>query len=249
MIFRRLPLFVFSCCFMLASAWPAQAREKADHSLWAELLGRYVRQGVVDYAGFKADEDGLDKYLEVLEEADPEAMDRNKAMAFYINVYNAWTVKLILSRWPDLKSIKDLGSIFRSPWKKKIVRLKTGVLTLDEVEHDILRPRFKDPRVHFAVNCASKGCPPLASEPYAGDKLDKQLNAVTRAFINDPSRTWLEGDRLYLNMIFKWFAGDFGDPISFVIKYADQGLKERLEAGRDKIRVTHYDYDWSLNNK
>jgi hypothetical protein len=121
---------------------------------------------------------------------------------------------------------------------------------LDDIEHKILRPRFKDPRVHFAVNCASKGCPPLRSEPYYGSTLEQQLDEVTRGFINDQGRNRLEDQTLYVSRIFKWFSKDFdNDVVGFFAKYAESDLKERLIAGGGKIRVTYLDYDWSLNGE
>ena len=131
-----------------------------DNSIFADLLKEYVKDGAVDYAGFKKDESRLDAYLKVLEGVNTGTLDRDAQFAFYVNAYNAWTIKLILSGYPGVESIKDLGSVFKSPWKKEIVRIDGDLVTLDHVEHEILRPRFKDARVHFAINCASKGCPP-----------------------------------------------------------------------------------------
>lgn len=245
-------LFNFTSMLILAVAWgfAVQAAPAVDNGIYADLLGKYVYRGQVDYDGFKKEESRLDAYLKILETVDPAKLDRDDQFAFYTNVYNAWTVKLILSRYPDLKSIKDLGSVFKSPWKKKIVRIEGRVLTLDNVEHDILRPRFNDPRVHFAINCAAHSCPPLRSEPYEGSRLDEQLNDATRAFINDPQRTYLEGNTLYVSKIFDWFGEDFSDdPLSFVAEYAEGDLKERLESKKNKIRVKYMDYDWTLNNR
>ena len=163
-------------------------------------------------------------------------------------MYNAWTIKLILSGYPGVESIKDLGSFLKSPWKKKIVRIDGNVITLDDVEHNILRPRFKDPRIHFAVNCASKGCPPLIAEPFRGDILDQQLSAATRAFLNNPKQNRLDGSTLYVSKIFKWFSEDFNDDaIGFFLKYADDPFKQKLMANRDTIKIKYLDYDWSLN--
>lgn len=227
---------------------PALGADTVDHSLWAELLEAHVKLGVVDYKGFQKDEKKLDQYLEALENVSPDTLDRDAQFAYYINLYNAWTVKLILTEYPDIESIKDIGGFFSSPWKKKIVRVKGGVLTLDNVEHDILRPQFKDPRVHFAVNCASRGCPPLRSEPYRGPDLDRQLDDATAGFINDPQRNYLKGNALYVSRIFKWFKEDFNDDIAgFIIQYADPPLKAALEAGAGRIEIEYLDYDWGLN--
>jgi len=221
-----------------------------DHTLYAELLRNYNRNGVVDYAGFKKDETRLDDYLQRLANIDPEGLSRDERFAFYANAYNAWTIKLILTAYPGVESIKDLGSLFRSPWKKKFVKLDGKVVTLDHIEHDILRPQFKDPRVHMAVNCASKGCPPLWSEPFTGSRLDDQMNAAARNFINDPGFNRLEGDTLYVSKIFKWFSEDFNDDvISFVEKYAEDKLKSTIKANRSTLDVEYLDYDWSLNGR
>ena len=228
----------------------ARASQVVDHSIYGGLLKKYVDMGVIDYRGFKAEEKTLDRYLQALEAIDTESLSRTEQFAFYINAYNAWTIKLILSAYPKVKSIKDLGSLFKSPWKKKICRIDGDLLTLDNIEHDILRPRFKDPRVHFAINCASRGCPPLRADPYEGPILDRQLDEMTSAFINDPRRNRLEGPTLYVSKIFDWFAADFKEGIiRFFLKYAKGDLKKQLEAKRGRTKIEYLDYDWALNGK
>jgi len=221
-----------------------------DHNIYAELLEKHVRAGIVDYQGFKSDESRLDEYLKILERVNPTDLSRDEQFAFFINAYNAWTIKLILTGYPGIDSIKDLGNLLKGPWKMKIARIDGKILTLDDIEHEILRPRFKDPRVHFAVNCASKGCPPLHSEPYEGSMLDLQLEEVTRGFINDPARNRLVDRILYVSRIFKWFSKDFdNDVVGFFVQYAEKDLKERLIAEGKRIKVKYLDYDWSLNGK
>lgn len=224
------------------------ATPTVDNRLYAQLLQRHVRDGAVDYGGLKHQEALLDQYLDDLAGIDPDGLSDKERFAFYVNAYNAWTLKLILDHYPGIKSIKDAGSLWQSPWKKKIVRIHGSLLTLDEIEHDILRPQFRDPRVHFAVNCASKGCPPLFGVPFNGRDLDQQLDRVTRSFINDPTRYRMDGDVLYVSRIFKWFAEDFDDdPIGFFRKYADGDLQTELQARSQDLRVKFLDYDWSLN--
>jgi hypothetical protein len=224
------------------------ASSVVDNSVYAELLKKYVKEGVVEYQGFKNEESKLDQYLKVLEKTDSSRLSRNEQFAFYINAYNAWTIKLILSGYPGVKSIKELGSIFKSPWKKKLAQIDGDMVTLDHIEHGILRPKYKDPRVHFAINCASKGCPPLRSEPYRGDVLDRQLDEMARAFINDPKQNRLEGKTLYVSRIFKWFEEDFGnDVVGFFLDYAQGDLKKAVESRREEIEVSYLSYDWSLN--
>jgi len=244
------PTFIIIAILTWLFLFPsAQAATAVDHGLYAQLLSRHVHNGRVDYRGFKTDEAVLDRYLQQLADVDPAALVPREAMAFYINLYNAWTVKLILGKYPDLKSIKDLGSLFRSPWKKNLVRLNGQTVTLDHIEHEILRPRYKDPRIHFAVNCASRSCPALAPFAYAGDRLDQQLDTVTAAFLNDPDSNYFREGTLYVSQIFKWYGEDFNhDVVGFFRKYAREGLKEGLDNHKTDLRVTFLDYDWSLNS-
>jgi hypothetical protein len=246
----RCILLCLLCLTIPAVGWPM---DEVDHSLYGDLLSKYVKGGVVDYHGFQQEEKKLDQYLEVLEKTDTKKLSRNEQLAFYINAYNAWTIKLILSAYPGVESIWDLGSrIFKwkSPFRKEIIRIEGKRISLDDLEHGIIRPRFKDPRVHFAVNCASKSCPPLISEPYEGSTLDQQLDRATRSFLNSSERNRLEGNILYVSKIFKWFADDFdNDVVGFFLKYAEEDLKQRLQAGADKLKVEYLDYDWSLNGR
>lgn len=233
---------------LLISTPTAWAQEKTvDNSIYGELLQKYVKDGVVDYKGLKTEEQKLDQYLDLLNKTNPNELSRNEQYAYYINVYNAYTLKLILENYP-VESIKDTGSLLKSPWKIDFVQAGGETLTLDDVEHNILRPRFKDARVHFAVNCAAKDCPPLISEPYQGDIIEEQLENNTRTFLNNPKKTYLEGRVLWVTRIFKWFGGDFNDdPLGFVLKFAEGDFKEQLEAKKDQIKVKYLDYDWSLN--
>jgi hypothetical protein len=245
-------LFALISFYMVAAAADlppiASAETVVDNSSYGELLKKYVRGGKVDYAGLKKEEAKLDRYLKILENVGPERLSRNEQFAFYANAYNAWTIKLILSGYPGVTSIKDLGSLIKSPWKKKIVRIDGEVISLDHVEHKILRPRYKDPRVHFAINCAAKSCPPLRPEPFSGNILDRQLGDSTRSFINDPKSYKLEDNELYISRIFKWFSEDFNDDVfGFFLKYANGNLKKELEAKSERINVKYLDYDWSLN--
>lgn len=231
-------------------SFAAEAGLEVDNSIYEALLKKHVSDGTVSYKGLKSDEELLDRYLGVLEKVEPEKFGRNEKYAFYINSYNAWTLKLILTGYPGIKSIKDLGSIFSSPWKKKICRIAGKIISLDDIEHGILRPEFKDPRVHFAINCASRGCPKLISEPYSGKNLETRLDSSARTFINDPSRNRLEGDTLYLSSIFKWFSEDFGDDAkAFVLKYASDELGAGIRSRGENLKIEYLDYDWSLNGK
>lgn len=222
------------------------------HRSYGELLAKYVHDGVVDYQGFKKEEQKLDQYLARLAKTQPEELAHDHQLAFYINAYNAYTIKLILKNFKNgrpLKSIKKIGGLFTKPWSIKFCEIGGKIYSLDNIEHDIIRPKFKDPRVHFAINCAAKSCPPLISKPYLGDTLDKQLDENSVSFLNTTENNYLKGNTLYVSKIFKWFAEDFNnDPIVFIQKYANTDLRSQLNTKKEKIKIEYLNYDWSLNN-
>lgn len=232
-----------------------------DHSAWDSLLKAYVKvspDGVnrVDYASFKAKaHSDLKTYIRSIEETDPTTIDRAEQFALLANLYNAKTIDIVLDHYPTA-SIKDIslgGSLLASltggPWKAKVLRLKGVELSLDDIEHGILRPIFKDPRVHYAVNCASVGCPNLQPEAFTGAKLDGQLNAAARAYINHPRGAAVAGSNLMISSIYNWFKDDFGRSDENVIRhlqsYANPPLTEQLRSVRS---VSGYSYDWRLND-
>jgi len=232
---------------LLALVTTARA-EDYNHAPLGDLLAAHVRGGGVDYDGLSKEETKLNAYLASAENFNVNSLAGDEAMAFWINMYNAWTLKLILTKYPDLESIKDLGSIFSSPWKKRFVKIGGKTLTLSEIEHKILREQFNDPRIHFAINCASKSCPPLLPEAYRAETLDTQLDDATRAFINKEANTRLRGNRLTVSRIFKWYKDDFHDDIpGYVNRYATGALKQAMEKTNGPVKVTFMDYDWSLN--
>ncbi len=237
--------------FLLATASAfAAGDEEVDHSLYAALPARHVENGLVDYAGFKRGEEVLDGCLDRLSRVDPETLSRAEQFAFSINAYNAWRIKPVLTRWPRLSSIKDLGTWLRSPWRVPLARLGRRLLTLDEIEHGILRPPFAAPRVHFAVNCASRGCPPLLAVPFRGATLEGQLDRATADFLNDPARYRLEEPDFHVSSPFQWFTEDFPQGVpAFYLRFARNGLRERLTAAGDRLQVRFPDWDWSLNSR
>jgi hypothetical protein len=252
MVHRRYALLSFILSLVLTTCYTTTGWSvgMVDHNLYAGLLKQYVKDGAVDYQGFKNEEATLDAYLKMLEQTNSQMLFRNEQLAFFINAYNAWTIKLVLGGYPGIKSIKDLGGVLSSPWKKKICRIDGRVISLDELEHKTIRPRFQDPRVHFAVNCASRSCPPLLSEPYQGNNLERQLDAATRGFINNPQSNRLVGETLYVSKIFDWYKADFkSGVVEFFLKYAEGDFRERLKANIDQLRIAYLDYDWSLNGR
>ncbi len=231
--------------FMLS---PSTAQAQVDNSIYANLLGRHIKKNRVDYDGFKREEARLDSYLAILSATEVNRLSHNERFAFYINAYNAFTIKLILTKYPGINSIKEIGSFFSNPWSIKFISLEGQTVSLDTIEHDFLRPVFKDPRIHFAINCASKGCPPLSNQPYEGQTLEAQLNTMTRAFINDPKHTFIKNNTLFVSKIFKWFEEDFnGEPLRFIRQYADAKFKKKLDSLGPKTKLSYLDYDWTLN--
>ncbi len=241
-----------------------------DHGRWGRLLAAHVipsnggQATVVDYQGMKLDQPDLEQYLNALSAVSGVQFNqwpKKEQLAFLINTYNAFTVALILSAWPDLESIKDLGSIFRSPWRREFVPLLGATRSLDDIEHGLIRGsgRYNDPRIHFAVNCASIGCPALRAEAYEGSSLDRQLDEQTALFLADRSRNRVDADSIKLSSIFKWYRGDFEKGWrgfnrleDFLLVHADDlglstAMAEKLGAGDADIE--YLDYDWRLNKQ
>ncbi len=243
-------------------AVPASGSDQVvDHAVWDELLQTYVSAGPggvnrVDYARFKTDgHDALKGYVRQLEAIDPQALDRPEQFALLANLYNAKTIDIILDHYP-LKSIKDISlgggllSVFTGgPWKAKVTRLGGTDLSLDDIEHGILRPIFNDPRIHYAVNCASVGCPNLRREAFTGAKLNAQLDAAARDYVNHPRGAKVEADGLVVSSIYKWYGEDFGGSEEGVVdhlrQFADPDLAAKL---RGVTSIASYDYDWTLND-
>jgi hypothetical protein len=256
---------LFACLLLMLSSL-AQAEFDHTYAGWDRLVGKHVKwlpdnkQSRVDYAAFKADRAALKKVLDAISAVPAKEFNtwaREQRMAFLINAYNAFTVDLILSKYPDLKSIKDLGSLFKSPWKIEFFSLLGERHHLDWIEHEQLRPQYKDPRVHAAVNCASIGCPALRNEAFTAARLDAQLDDGMQRFMADRTRNRLDDGRLEVSAIFKWFSEDFEQGHKGFTKledvfarYATQLTDRPDEQARLRERavtVTYLDYDWSLN--
>ncbi len=241
------------------------------HGAWTALLKKHVlvvrggQASQVRYAGFAADRAALKAYLDSLSgvsEAAFARFDKAQQMAFLINAYNAFTVELILTRWPKLESIKDIGSLLQSPWKPKWVPLLGGKVSLDDIEHEMLRKRgrYDDPRIHFAVNCASIGCPALREEAFEAARLDAQLDEQALRFMSDRTRNRYNAaaGKLEVSKIFDWFGEDFrlghrgiGSLAAFTARYAD--VLADAPADRERIRAAQVEigfltYDWKLNH-
>jgi hypothetical protein len=230
-----------------------------DHTVWNELLRRYVRNDGaitdVDYAGLSRARSELERYHGLLSEVTPAQYDSwsaDKRLAFLINAYNAFTVGLIIDNDP-VDSIKDLGGWFSSPWKKRFFDLLGARRHLDDIEHGMIRRQFREPRIHFAVNCAARGCPPLRAEAYVPHRLDTQLEENARIFLNDPRRNRLDIERsvLEISAVMKWYREDFEDVYGSLEAFLaprmtrDPAVAAAIRTGGLRLRVL--DYDWSLN--
>jgi hypothetical protein len=258
---------------MALASLPAQAFDHT-HRDWNALLTKHVRlvadgkASQLDYAGVARERAALKTYLDHLAavgEADYRQWPKARRLAFLINAYNAWTVEMILGRYPDLKSIKDLGSLFQSPWKRKFVPLFGQEVSLDDIEHGMIRAQgefreFDDPRFHAAVNCASIGCPMLRAEAFVAERLDAQLEDAMRRFLADRGRNRFDAasGQLRVSKIFDWYGKDFEKGLqgftsltATFARYAEHladtpAARERIKRG--DYRIEFQDYDWRLND-
>ncbi len=228
-----------------------------DHGAWERILSTYIvaspdRINRFAYGRVSAaDKKALKAYLTALQGVKVTALKADEQRAFWINLYNALTIDVVLDHYP-VKTIKDIslgGGFFAvGPWKKALVKVDGKALSLDNIEHDILRKVWRDPRVHYAVNCASMSCPNLMARAFTAPNLEQLLNQGARDYINHPRGVRVERGKVYLSQIFEWYGKDFGaseaDVINHVAGYAGPQLKAQLQG---VTRVADYTYDWSLN--
>ena len=209
-----------------------------DHSVWNNLLQKHVsKNGMVDYKGFKSDRAKLDNYLKMLSSQEPtKDWSNNELLAYYINLYNAYTVDLILRNYP-VKSIKDISS----PWTKEFIKVGDTEISLGGIENSILR-KMNEPRIHFAINCASISCPKLLNEAYTAAEIEEQLERVTREFINS-DKNEISENSAKLSSIFDWYKKDFKEDGS-VIDYINKYSETRIKPG---AAISYKEYDWNLN--
>ncbi len=251
---------------------PAHAQSEPSYAAWDALLKKHVSwnpAGVassVSYKGFLADRAAFSKVLEefsAVTKAQYDGFKKDEKLAFLINAYNAFTVELILTKYPDLKSIRDLGSLVQKPWSKKFFKLLGEERTLDNVEHDMIRSpgAFDEPRIHMAVVCASIGCPALRPEAFMAGKMETQLDDSVKRFLRDRTRNRVNtsSGKLEVSKIFDWYKGDFDKGFKgissrevFFARYAeslsdDPAVRQQIKEG--KLGIAHLDYDWSLNDK
>ncbi|MBL8862153.1 MAG: DUF547 domain-containing protein [Planctomycetes bacterium] len=232
----------------------------ALHAPWTAILAARVKGGDFDYAGLAAARAPLDSYVAALEAVQPgafAALSRKEQFAFWINAYNAYTVKRVLDGWP-VKSIRDLGDEKTSVWDREFVPLGRLVpalgkerLTLNDIEHKVLRPTFTDARLHAAVNCASRGCPALRAEAFVAEKLDVQLDEQVKAWLADTSRNRFDRakGRVEISKVFEWFAEDFrreaGGVTAWIARFRPADREWLTAASQPEVR--YLEYDWALN--
>ncbi|WP_109098103.1 DUF547 domain-containing protein [Aquimarina sp. AU58] len=228
--------------FAILSLNQIQSQNSFDHILWDQaLLLNVSDDGKVDYNGFMRDSSQLYRYFKQLSDNPPqENWTREEKLAYWINAYNAYTIKLVIDSYP-LKSIKDL----EDPWGKKFFKIDGVWYSLGELEHKILR-KFGDPRIHFAINCASISCPVVWNRAYTADNLNSALDSQTEKFINDPTRNTITKDKVIVSKIFSWYKRDFkvngGDVKDFINRYAAIKIEKQPKKG-------YKEYNWGLNEQ
>lgn len=218
---------------------PLMKAQKVNHSLWTDFLQTHVSiDGRVNYVAIKLNPSELDKYLKLISETYPdETWNKNEVLAFWINAYNAFTIKLIVDNYP-LKSIKDL----QKPWNKKFIRIGSNTMTLNDIEHSILR-KMNDPRIHFAIVCASISCPKLQNEAYSASNIELQLKNASREFLSDTFKNTIGINNLELSKIFQWYSKDFKQNSS-LIEFLNQYTTIEIS---ENAKIKFKDYNWNLN--
>lgn len=219
-----------------------------SHELWDDLLQKYVSEdGKVNYQGFINDSLQLNQYLELLRNNHPNEKNwkRDQRLAYWINAYNAFTLKLVTDHYP-VNSIKDIKKgipFINSVFDLKFIRIEAATYDLNNIEHGIIRAKFNDARIHFALNCASGSCPNLHKRAYTATQLDRQLDQAARNFLSDNSKNMLKPESVQLSKIFSWYRGDFkkeGSLIDFINRYAP------VQMNKD-AKIDYLKYDWGLN--
>jgi len=225
------------------------AQKVPSHQQWEMLLKKHVNNtGLVNYKGFQKDKAALDNYLKLLSDNEPKSnWSESDQMAYWINAYNAFTIQLILNNYP-VKSIKDIaGKIYKinTPWDIKFITIGGKKYDLNNIEHGILRKRFNDPRIHFALVCASVSCPRLCNEAYTGAKLNAQLEDAGKEFLNDNSKNKITASKAELSKYFSWYKGDFtknGSLVAYINKYSQTKINAQT-------KISFIDYNWGLNEQ
>jgi hypothetical protein len=253
-----------ACAAPKAELWPkwsahqAGSAERVDHGAWDRLLAARLVPGPdginrFAYGAVSANErQALDSYIAMLVALPVSRLDRPEQRAYWINLYNALTIQVVLSRYP-VKSIRDIsispGLFSSGPWGKKLVSVEGEPVSLDDIEHRVLRPIWRDPRTHYAVNCASIGCPNLLPKAFTAANMEELLNAGARAYVNHPRGARVEGGKLKVSSIYHWFQEDFGGNAAGVTRHLRQYAEgPQAQALAGVASIDGHDYDWALND-
>ena len=235
--------FLGSILLMVSSGMPGYtpSEDIHQHRIWDQLLQEYVNStGEVDYLALKQEQSRLNQYLaQLAQNPVSDSWNRSQKLAYWINAYNAFTVKLIIDNYP-VTSIRDI----QRPWARKFIELGSQKYSLNQIEHDIIRPVFQEPRIHFALVCAAKSCPKLLNTAYRADLLDQQLDDQTHYFLNQSGENQLSEDHIQISKLFSWYGQDFekqGSLIDFLNHHSNIEIDSRA-------KVEYLPYDWSLNN-
>lgn len=234
------------------------SRRTVDHRAWADFLGNHLRKSadgvhLIAYGDVSdADVADLDRYLRQLVDTPVRRLNRDEQLAYWFNLYNALTVRLVLREYP-VESIRDIdlggGGLAGGPWGATLVTVEGQRLSLNDIEHRIVRPIWQDPRIHYAVNCAAIGCPNLAASPWTGRDIDARLDAAARAFVNNPRGVSFRRNGAHVSRIYDWFVEDFGGDeegvLDHLVRYAQPELGARLQ---NEGRIAGQFYDWRLND-
>lgn len=254
---NRIPLIVLAAQIALSAVADNGDPAAFDHShaAYTAVLERHVQEGIVDYAALLANRAQLDNYLKTLSAVRLQEFQRwgnEEQLAYLINLYNAETLQLIIDNYP-VDSIKDIGGFFTKPWDLEVVSLFGKAVTLNTIEHGILRKNYHEPRIHFALVCAARGCPPLRSEAYRPDALYQQLDEQARLFFSTPAKNRVDigAETVYLSPILKWYGDDFGSNSRRMLDYISHYFPPDAAAAlrTRELSIEYTDYDWDLNDK
>jgi len=247
-----LALFAIALSCATLTSRVAAADFDQSHAIFDGVLKQYVKNARVDYAALKAHPQDLNRYLDqvaAVSKAEFKKWSEPQQIAFLSNAYNAYTLRLIIDNYP-LKSIKDIGNVFKGPWDQPMVKLFGQTITLSTVEHKILRVDYAEPRLHFVLVCAAQGCPPLRGEAYVGKRLEGQLVDQAKQFLAESTKNRIVATErtVYLSPIFKWYGGDFEKKSGSVLAVLKPYWPGKVVT-TDGFKIRYTDYDWSLNEQ
>lgn len=243
---RLITILILSALFLSFTSYNKEgAKAPIKHDLWNNVLSKVVSdKGNVDYEELVKKSSEFNQYLELLRLNHPESnWNKNERLAYWINAYNAFTIELIINNFP-VKSIMNIKDGEMSAWDIKFIKIEGRTYSLNDIEHNILRKKFNEPRIHFGVNCASYSCPRLLNKAFTSDNIDSQLNILTKEFVNDTKHNIITNQKIEVSQIFNWFKEDFtktGTLIEYLNKYSKVKISPDAE-------VKFIEYNWSLNN-